>query len=255
MRSLITLSLLLTTVVYASETIHRKSVCGKDQRELSQIAPIGQAVSSIQNYIGCTVTMISDECAISARHCLDELKYVRFNLPQVPGYFYNSDPEDIYAINQKSIITGTKIMSSSDDWAVFKIYRNSITNKLPGEKQGTFNISMDVPNEDDEVRITGYGTDSDTDKSLFQQTALGNITKLKSGLIHHKVDTEPGVSGAAVILEESDEIIGIHIKGGCSRLLWGSNKAVSIYENTELKNAIANCLNSSNLGFPMENLR
>ena len=59
------LALLLTTGVNAAE----KSICGTDDRVPSSLPKIGRLLGKMSDPGGCTVTMISKTCAISAGHC------------------------------------------------------------------------------------------------------------------------------------------------------------------------------------------
>src|SRR5690554_7675225 len=96
-----------------------KSICGPaDDRALSFDPHIGRLAVAGDNK-GCTVTMISDDCAISAGHCLEVLEQAEFNTPiSSDGNPQPADERDTYLIDQESIVYQDE--GPGKDWAVFK---------------------------------------------------------------------------------------------------------------------------------------
>lgn len=240
---------LLTTLILtltSTATAGVKTICGpNDDRVPSFESKIGR-LSVKGKHLGCTATLISDNCAITAGHCKEVLEIAEFNTPaSVDGKPQGSASEDVYEIDQDSIKHQDE--GPGKDWAVFKFKRNAITGKLPGELQGHYNVSFSTPKKGIELMITGYGRDSaDAERNFAQQTNTGNLESVGSiwrgkSVLEHTVDTMGGNSGSSIIDVENDEIIGIHTHGGCHSS-GGSNMGTLIAKHSELKAAIKACL-------------
>ncbi len=225
---------------------YEKSICGQDDRVPSRNLKVARALENRQGTGGCTITMISKSCAISAGHCMSVLGVAEFNTPPSKnGRIQHPIPEDIYDIDKATITH--KYEGIGQDWAVFKVKANTITGQFPGDVQGFYNVNFDGPTAGDTVRITGYGLDrKDPERNLAQQTHTGDITQISRGTsFQYNADTMGGNSGSSVILEATNEIVGIHTNGGCSS--WngsGANSGTLIATSTELTAAIKSCLAS-----------
>ena len=69
------------------------------------------------------------------------------------------------------------------------------------------------------------------------------ILSIDDARLKHNVDTKTGNSGSAIILEETEEIIGIHSHGGCSTSEGAEgNGGTAISKNQALAQAIKECL-------------
>lgn len=233
--------------IAAASAQNSKTICGRtDDRNLSFEAKVGR-LSTLSSNRGCTATLISDSCAITAGHCQRVLVRAEFNTPEsVDTVPQPSAKEDVYMIDQESIKLQDE--GPGKDWAVFKFKRNSITGKLPGEVQGYYNVSFRNVRRGKQIRITGYGRDAeDATGNFAQQTHTGKLTSagglFSRTVLKHTADTMGGNSGSSVILEETQEIIGIHSHGGC-RSFGGSNQGTLINKHAELKAAIKACLDS-----------
>lgn len=240
---LLTCTLLISSQLLASD--HDKSLCGPDERVLSYNQKIGLLLKKPTQHAGCTATMIGKSCAVTAGHCKSYLKFIEFNVEALDSSLQppNKDPKNIYTIDKRSI----KYKRGSTDWAVFKVNRNSITNKFPGELYGHYKITTDDIGIGDIVSVTGYGKDSKRpERSFQQQYASSEISKLSEdrSRLWYSVDTMAGDSGASIILEHNQRIIGIHTNGGCSPRTGGSNYGTWIRHTVELKDAIEDCLKS-----------
>ncbi len=221
-----------------------KAICGNsDDRILSYDPKIGKVIKNIDSEIGCTATLIGKNCAITAGHCISLLKYVEFNVQAAlpDGSWPAKNLSDIYAVDPNSIIYKN---IDIHDWAVFKLLPNTETGKLPGDVQGFYKISTQKPKRRQRIYITGYGLKTATDRQrTLQRTHSATIHKI-SMLMHtitHYVDTMPGNSGSAIILESNHEIVGIHTNNGCDSRE-KDNLGTLIYKNFELNQAIKNCL-------------
>jgi len=221
-----------------------KSICGEnDDRVLSYDIKIGRLAKG-DRHMGCTVTMISDTCGITAGHCAPVLEYAEFDTPMSSrlGIPRASKLSNKYYIDQKTIIKQEGSHKLGNDWAVLNFKKNKRTGMYPGEANGYYKIGLRIPKEGEKLVITGFGVDKvNKEKNCVQQTHYGyvkSINRAKS-LFDYDVDTMGGNSGSS-ILNSKNEIIGIHTNGGCN--IYGTNKGVMIRDNRMLRNAITKCL-------------
>ncbi|MBI2518942.1 MAG: trypsin-like serine protease [Bdellovibrio sp.] len=222
-----------------------KTICGpSDDRDLSDNVKIGRVLERGAP-AGCTITLIGRSCVLSAGHCIGTFHVAEFNTPPSSnGRIAHPAEKDIYEVDRASIVS--KNNGQGDDFAVFRLKANNITGQYAGEVQGHYNVSFDPPRVGAMVRITGYGADrSQGDRNYAQQSHVGPITQISDTILYHQVDTMGGNSGSTVILEEEQEIIGIHTHGGCSSYS-GSNASTLISAHSALKQAIQNCLKLDN---------
>lgn len=233
----ITALLTLSTSVVAMD----KSLCGADNRVPSDDKKIGRLVRSLDSSLGCTATLISDRCAISAGHCAHSANFLEFNVPNSDGYGVSQHPpkKDIYAVNN---IIDWENLGKGDDFVVFHLKRNEITGKFPGDVQGYYPVSFEVPEVGTPVTITGFGKSDVPSLYGAQQIAYGYVSGLEGRIVNHNIDTMQGNSGSAIINENSGEIIGVHTHGGCN---YSSNKGTAISKHRRLTNAIKECLELS----------
>lgn len=222
-----------------------KKICGIDEREPSNFAPVARLVQSPGNF-GCTGTLIGVNCVISAGHCGSFFRYAEFNVPMSTekGKPVAAAEEDRYPVEE---VLGRSNGGDGRDWAVIRLGPNPITGELPGRRQGFLEVSFDPPHENTFVRITGYGTDSKRPTHTgAQQTATGYITGVheSSATLSYSVDTEPGNSGASIVDETTGKVIGVHTTGYCSGS-GGSNVGTSIAFREEFRKAIEDCLGQS----------
>lgn len=238
--------IIILSLTLTSAFAGQKSICGEnDDRIVSFENKIGRLFAD-ETHKGCTVTMISDTCGITAGHCLPVLKFAEFNTPlSVNGQAQASDPRDVYPVDESSIVHEDG--GPGKDWAVLKLKANEITGKLPGQVQGFYDVDFAQPSRGTTLRITGYGRDNDdADRNFAQQTNTGKLVGTGSiffgrTIMTHTVDTMGGNSGSTIINERTQKVIGIHTHGGC-RETGGSNKGTLISTSTELKQAIRACL-------------
>ena len=237
----------LTLIISIHSYADSKSICGSnDDRTLSYEPKVGR-LSTLENNKGCTATLISDSCAITAGHCKTVLIRAEFNTPEsIGGIPQPSQKEDVYLINQDTI--DLQDAGPGKDWAVFKFKRNQYTNKLPGEVQGNYDVSFKSVRKGNKIRITGYGVDRiDATGNFAQQTHTGNLktvgTLINKSHLRHTADTTGGNSGSSIILESTQEIIGIHSHAGCNRS-GGANQGTLIKKHKKLIAAIKTCLAS-----------
>lgn len=230
--------LLLPLSAYSS---YQKDICGKtDDRTLSYESEVGRALETLESTHGCTVTMISRSCAISAGHCYPVLKFVEFNTPPSENsMLQHSSPQDTYEVDA-STLKWSKGFGT--DYAVFKLLPNSLTGSYAGIKQGYKTVSFKKPRGRSLLKMYGYGASEDPSGNNAQQLSTGRLKKIKSnGKMYHKMDGAPGSSGSAIILEKSGEIVGIHTGNGCKDLYF-ANRATAISQNQQLQRWITECI-------------
>ncbi|HLU40257.1 MAG TPA: trypsin-like serine protease, partial [Planctomycetota bacterium] len=98
-----------------------------------------------------------------------------------------------------------------------------------GQSQGgTFYELVTPPSfaSGQQIRITGYGTDSDNrDRSQTQQTHVGPRVSAgsRANAMAYRTDTTGGNSGSPVILESTGQAVGVHTHGGCTASGTGNN--------------------------------
>ena len=222
---------------------NEKTICGQQDDRIPSFNPKVARAIELGAPAGCTITMIGRSCAISAGHCLPTFEIAEFNTPlSQNGDIQHPAEEDIYKIDKTSIIS--KNGGMGNDYAVLRLKANAITGKLPGDLQGHYNVSFNLPKTGDMVRITGYGADrSDNDRNFAQQSHSGPIESLpRSGsIMNHRADTMGGNSGSSIIHEKTGKIIAIHTHGGCSSR-GGSNGSTLLATHKLAKAAILKCL-------------
>ena len=239
--------LLITLLLITGQSFAgHKTICGaSDDRALSFNPKIGRLFAD-ESHKGCTITMISDNCGITAGHCQPVLKYAEFNTPiSEEGQAQASSLKDIYEVDESTIVM--EHAGPGKDWAIMKLKRNSFTGKFPGEVQGYYNVNFRKPRRNTRVRITGYGRDSEATRNFAQQTHNGELVVVGTSYfgetaLAHTVDTMGGNSGSTILNDKTEEVIGIHTHGGC-REDGGANLGTLISAHEELKKAIKACLN------------
>ncbi len=237
----------LVFLVSINSHANKESICGSNDDRVLSFEPRVGRLSTMNDNKGCTATLISNSCAVTAGHCQSVLVKAEFNTPEsINGIPQASEMEDIYLIDRSSI--EAQNAGPGRDWAVFKFKRNEITNKLPGEVQGYYNVSFKTPRRGQEIRITGYGVDrTDMTGNFAQQTHTGKLTSTGTLFspthLKHTADTTGGNSGSSIILEKTQEIIGIHSHAGCTSR-GGANQGTVLAKHSALVNAIKACLDS-----------
>lgn len=227
----------------------QKTICGpSDDRinsfnnKIGRLSKVYFETGSL-SHSGCTVTLISDKCGISAGHCKSVLQVAEFNTPMSnsKGKPQGSSLEDRYDVEIKSI---KRKYSRAYDWSVIKFRPNAITSKFPGEVYGYYDVDFSSVNKGTQISITGYGQDKENLKKNFaQQVHFGEVTSIGkfAPFLYHNVDTTIGNSGATIINTKTQKVIGIHTSGGCKND-GGENHGQYFYKIQELQKAISECI-------------
>jgi V8-like Glu-specific endopeptidase len=227
----------ISTSAFAFE-LHPRSVCGlEDERTPSANPSVAKLVRNSTTKAGCTATLIGNSCMISAGHCTNSMHLVQFDLRDDQSV----DPRDMYTVDRKTIkYTHT---GAGNDYAVFKVHPNSVTGHLPGKTRRALRVRFDYVDQGSTVRITGYGKSQNKERSFSQQTHTDVLTWTSDRIISYRADTDGGNSGSAVVLERTNEIIGVHTNGGC-HAFGGTNFGTSIAGNQTFSQLIEECLAS-----------
>ncbi len=246
MKKLLLITLLPFTI-FATD----KSICGMDDRVPSADPKVGRSLETATARAGCTVTLISNSCAISVGHCKSTLNVIEFNTPTSDRRgIRHPGPKDIYLADRSTI--KSKDNGQGDDWAVFKIKANEKTGLLPGQAQGFYEIAKEVPEVGTILTITGYGSDTEVERKFAQQNNIGPLMvvggdyygQFRPALLEHRVDTMGGNSGSSIINLETSEIVGVHSHGGCYTNDSSKNAGTFLQLHPEFKAAVESCLAS-----------
>lgn len=123
-------------------------------------------------------------------------------------------PEDIY-----QIVPNSHIKSVQDDWAIFSVYPNTITGKMPIEQQGAYiNITNEFNLSTETVlRVTGHGHFNNMPNYRKQRTATGKylISGDSGRKLYYSITGSWGSSGSPVIDEITGYAIGLISEGYC----------------------------------------
>lgn len=223
-----------------------RSICGKeDNRVPSKISAVARMMKTATGSGGCSATMISETCMISAGHCSAYLNIAQFNVPASDdkGKVRYPAPEDQYPLDK---IYDYKNAGRGEDWAVYKLKPNPITQRNAGKIQGYLRIKLEPMTKGDQLIITGFGTDrDDPNRNLAQQTHGGVLVDNgeSNAALAYRVDTMPGNSGSGVIDRKTGALIGVHTHGGCNSISETStNYGTSLAHNEAFKKAALLCL-------------
>lgn len=185
-----------------------------------------------QHPTGCTSWLIDLHTVVTAGHCTaSTAQEIHFNVPpsSSSGAIQLPPPEHQYRYDTAAVqrLSG----GVGVDWAVASTLRNATTGVYAGQRQGGFYDLITPPafSSVQQIRITGYGTDSDNrDRSQTQQTHFGpRINVTNSTALGYRTDTTGGNSGSPVILESTGQAIGVHTHGGCSSNNTGNNSGTA----------------------------
>ena len=202
--------------------ITTESICGNtDDRTLSTDPRCARNQPT-----GCTSWMIDDcnHCFLTAGHCAGSgLQVVQFNVPlsTTSGSLQHPPPSDQYAVDPASLQTHGGL-GVGNDWAYFGVFPNSVTGLTPFQANGgqAFALQPTPPAVGaQQIRITGYGsTTSPVSPTwyLVQKTHAGPYATFTGTTVQYVTDTTGGNSGSPVIVDGTNQAIGIHTHGGCN---------------------------------------
>ena len=197
----------------------------------------------------CTVWMINDcnHCFLTAGHCATlNMQIVEFNVPlsTASGSIQHPPPQDQYAIDASSMQHNGG-QGVGNDWGYFGAFANSTTGLTPHESNGmqAFDLTPPPAVSGQNIRITGFGSTSSPVSPtwhLAQKTHAGPYFSNSGTTVRYTTDTTGGNSGSPIILDGTNQAIGIHTHGGCSSTGGANNGTGSTLAG--LQNALANPL-------------
>jgi V8-like Glu-specific endopeptidase len=218
-----------------------KTICGSDNRVLSSDVRVARMFAGG----GCTAWLMSNGTVITAGHCIGSSGFgtntiIEFNVPlsSSGGIPNPSAPEDQYVIDITNV--SWEDVQIGRDWGIMGIIENSTTGLMPAIAQGDFfRPTLRVPTNGSNIRITGYGIDSDgpAQNMLAQQSHSDNflerINNSASGIFDkYQADTEGANSGSPVIRSSNQDFTyGIHTHGGCNQSSTNGNSGTSFDYN------------------------
>lgn len=195
---------------------------------------------------GCTSWMIDDcnHCFLTAGHCASGVNVIQFNVPlsTSSGSIQHPPPQHQYSVDPTSKQTNGG-QGVGNDWAYFGVFANSNTGLTPYQAYGgqTFALLATPPAvAGQSIRITGYGSTSSPVSPtwyLVQKTHAGPYASFSGTTVRYSTDTTGGNSGSPVILDGTNQTIGIHTHGGCTST--GGSNAGTGSNHTGLRAALA----------------
>lgn len=223
------------------------TICdGADERQPSEFVLFPRILKSRLGEKACSATLIANSCIVTAGHCWRSGygKIVEFNTPaSKDGELVHAAPEDVYEMDRRFI--KYKNLGAGNDWAVFRVRPNAITGLTPEEAQGGYvEVELDGFANTEEVRIVGYGTDSEGDRNFAQQVSFGPVvsTSGKNSILMYRSDTTGGNSGSGVVDFATNRLIGVHTHGGCDESRSSHNSGTSLLENKAFLRAVRACI-------------
>ena len=250
---------ILSIVLFSNIALARtKTICGPsdDRVFVASNTKVARIADKGEN-AGCTATMISRTCAITAGHCKRIMYKGEFNPPKsINRAPQPASKENTYLIDQDSIKYEYDGWSdkTGKDWAVFRFKKNESTGKYPGENGNFYEVDFDEPaTVSDEVTIYGFGIDkNDNDLHAALQVNSNEVLDLDTNdigelaIIKHGIDTMGGNSGSSILRKSkeapySEKIIGVHTNGGCYAQ-GGANQGTAILAKLNFLAAIKSCL-------------
>jgi V8-like Glu-specific endopeptidase len=225
-----------------------ETICGAlDDRVLSNDPRAARILP-----IGCTGWLIDDckQCFLTAGHCASGTSVLEFNVPlsSSGGALNHPSPDDQYSADAASMQTNGG-QGTGNDWAYFGAFANTNTGLTPAQAAGsTYALVAPPPVAGNNIRITGYGTDSSPSTSnQVQQTHVGPMVTNSGSLVQYATDTTGGNSGSPVIWENTGQAVGIHTHGGCDSS--GGQNSGTGSNHSGLQNALASPLGICAAGF------
>lgn len=267
MKLLVFCSFLVSLPLYATDKVCEPEVENKNKIHLQGVIGTDDRVPSFDPKVGrtfpqsCTAWLIAPGLVLTAGHCVDseknrqDMQFLEFNIPlSAPnGTINRAAPQDRYPIDQDSIIESGikgKTKVAGDDWAIFKIGRNQLTNESAFDRQGFYRITDDVSifGNTPLLAVTGYGVDgppSEYGKKPAPKNCFNRVQQTDKGVflkedvsnppldnITYKIDTQKANSGSPVYFVGTNMAIAIH-----DGTVKDKNKVVIANRGTGFKNS------------------
>ena len=250
--------------------VPNKNICGsEDDRELFSSSAIARLLRGESP--GCTAFIADcpagpDKCMISAGHCLVaglqpslQADRAEFNVPAsdpITCDITHPSPESCFSIDKSTVLAINAF--GDNDWAVFRLAPNAVTDKTAFEQQGS-SISLRsaaLPAVGSTLRLRGYGVDASEAaicsgdcvpgqgaRNQVLQTSSGPLSSFTAGsIVSYEIDSCGGNSGSPVTY--FDQAIAINTLGSCSSEPGTSNTGTDI-QHPVLSRALGNVFDIS----------
>jgi V8-like Glu-specific endopeptidase len=216
-----------------------QSICGTDDRVISQERSVGFVRSHSGDVSDrfCTLTLISESCALTAGHCLHHLDEAEFfdsdfstagNEKSAHPNRYKVDKSSIRALQSRI----------GNDWSVVNLQPHPVTGVLPGKVHGFTEVELN-PQTPLEGSLEIHSVQRNTQGRHARVSARGEVLWTDGSILFHDLDTAPGSSGSLVVDAASGRAVAIHTHGGCDTMK--NNKATIIARAPYLVKAIKAC--------------
>ncbi|MEN9529341.1 MAG: hypothetical protein RI932_1214 [Pseudomonadota bacterium] len=232
-------NMFLSTLISMS-SLGAQSVCGVDDRTPSFENHVGHVRASNGDTLGrfCTVTLISESCALTAGHCLHVLDEAEFFDANLSAQGWSQDlNSNKYRVDKGSV----RALQSriGNDWAVVRLQPNPLSGMLPGKVHGFAEIDLD-PQLALEGELEIHSIQRDEKGQFGRVSARGTALSSDGSILFHDLDTGPGSSGSLISAAASGRAVAIHTHGGCDTMK--NNKATVIARVPYLVKAIRACV-------------
>lgn len=231
---------LLPTLVALTSTPQPASMCGQDDRFVVETHAVGYVTSRSsvpqQRSPVCTLTLISESCALTAGHCLEALDQAVFQAIDEHG---NSAPLNTrtYAVDKNSVAAlQTRI---GNDWAVVRLKDNAVTGLRPGKAHGFIEPELDPTFPPESLLEVTAAERSEKSDHFVQWKSEGSTLWTDGSILYHDLDTGKGSSGSLLLNPSNSKAVAIHTHGGCETMK--NNKATIIARVPHLVRAIRAC--------------
>lgn len=232
-------SVILASSILSVANQQPSSICSTDDRVESETPFVGTARPNQNNGVSpfCTLTLISDSCALTAGHCLSALGEAEFFPSKSSLLAELPKAERVFAIDQQSIAALQSRIGN--DWAVVRLRPNSVSGLLPGKVFGFIEPELEVANGPEQnLQVTAVEYNSNAG-SFRRMESKGQTLWTDGSILFHDLDTDKGSSGALIINPSSQKAVAIHTHGGCDTMK--NNKATIIARVPFLVRAIRAC--------------
>jgi V8-like Glu-specific endopeptidase len=227
---------LFTLLPALGNSFQRESVCGNDDRRVVSFSPVGIAreLNPKDTSSYCTVTLVSDSCALSAGHCLHVLEEAEF-------FSSSAEFEGHLASFKYSVVPGSVSALQSrigNDWAVMRLQPNKLTGVLPGKVHGFVDVELNGQHESPNA-IHTVSVQREKGNRIEVLGADGSVLWTQGSIMFHDLDTDRGSSGSLIFDSVTGRAVAIHTHGGCDTMK--NNKATYISQLPFLVKAIQKC--------------
>jgi len=239
-------SALLSGLVFAAAFINLEptygrppqslSICGSDDRRVETFSPVGivREMNKSDEASYCTLTLVSDSCAVSAGHCLHVFEEAEFfssatgTESQVSSFKYSVAQGSVRALQSRI----------GNDWAVMRLMPNHRSGLLPGKVHGFVEVELNSQHETPR-EIYAFSARKLHENQFEIVSAEGAVLWTQGNTLFHDVDTDRGSSGSLIFDALTNRAVGIHTHGGCDTMK--NNKATFISQVPFLVRAIEMC--------------